>query len=83
MNLITTVTTKGQVVIPKSIRDAFDIQPFTKVTFEVVGGEILVKPALTVAQMAGFIKTKPRYPHKSEKEIIQEAVVEKFEKKSY
>jgi len=32
--MATTVTSKGQVTIPKHLRDAMDIQPGTKVVFE-------------------------------------------------
>jgi AbrB family looped-hinge helix DNA binding protein len=37
------VGAKGQVVIPKSIRDAIGIEPGDDVTFEVVGTEVRVK----------------------------------------
>jgi AbrB family looped-hinge helix DNA binding protein len=34
----TTVTSKGQVTIPKEVRDALDIKPGTKVVIEFSGG---------------------------------------------
>ncbi|MGN6583759.1 MAG: AbrB/MazE/SpoVT family DNA-binding domain-containing protein [Rhizobiaceae bacterium] len=42
----TTVTTKGQVTIPKSVRDLLGLKPGTKVEFRAgVNGEIVLKRA--------------------------------------
>ena len=42
----TTVTSKGQVTIPKAVRDQLGLKPGTKVEFRAgVGGEIVLKRA--------------------------------------
>lgn len=41
----TTMTVKGQVTIPKHIRDALNLQPGTSVTFEVnAAGQVVLVP---------------------------------------
>jgi len=44
----TTLTTKGQVTIPKKIRDALDLQPGCKINFAVNdAGDVLLQKAST------------------------------------
>jgi AbrB family looped-hinge helix DNA binding protein len=44
--MATTLTSKGQVTIPKHIRDALHLQPGTAVEFSVnAGGEVVLHPA--------------------------------------
>ena len=42
---MTTVTSKGQVTIPKRVRDAAGIKPGTTVSVEFVDGKVVVSPA--------------------------------------
>lgn len=43
---MTTLTSKGQVTIPKPIRDALQLQPGTRVEFAVnATGEVVIQPA--------------------------------------
>ena len=43
--MATTLTSKGQVTIPKRIRDALNLQPGAAVQFSVnVGGEVVLHP---------------------------------------
>ena len=44
----TTVTSKGQVTIPGELRRALNIKPKDKVAFELVNGEIRLRPAKSV-----------------------------------
>lgn len=39
-----TLSTKGQVTIPKSIRDRLKLVPGAKLSFEVVGSRIIISP---------------------------------------
>lgn len=41
-----TITTKGQVVIPKNIRDIYGLSPQTKIIFEPMGAMIALKPVI-------------------------------------
>ncbi len=46
----TTVTSKGQVTIPGELRRALNIKPKDKVAFELVDGEIRLRPAKSVVE---------------------------------
>ena len=43
MQKVSTITSKGQVVIPKSIRSLYSLGPNTKVIFEPAGETITIK----------------------------------------
>ena len=81
MNGITTMTQKGQVAIPKSIRDYFHLKPHDKVHFEVQDEKIVATPAPTINEMFGLFKTSKIITKKEMKKAIREAVLEKFRKK--
>lgn len=46
MNIKRTVGEKGQVVVPKDIREHLGIKPGSEVIFEVRGKEIVLKPGV-------------------------------------
>lgn len=46
----TTVTSKGQVTIPGELRRALNIRPKDKLAFELVDGEIRLRPAKSVVE---------------------------------
>jgi antitoxin PrlF len=46
---VSTMTSKGQTTVPKEVRDALDLEPGAKLTWEVAGGRVAVsteRPAL-------------------------------------
>ena len=47
---VTTVTQKGQVTIPSELRKSLKIKPKAKVTFDLVDGEIRLRPAKSVVE---------------------------------
>ena len=52
----TSVTSKGQVTIPKAIRDEFGVRPSDKMHFYVEDGEIKLKKAFpSLREIAGSI----------------------------
>ena len=58
-----TITSKGQTTVPKEVRDALDIGPGDKITWEVRGGRVAVttdRPLLW--ELEGFIKMVSRTP---------------------
>jgi AbrB family looped-hinge helix DNA binding protein len=64
--LTTRVSSKGQIILPKSIRDARGWGPATKIVVENGPAGVLLRPALrppatTLAEVAGCLKPK----HKS------------------
>ena len=57
---ISTITSKGQTTVPKEVREALDLGPGDKLTWEVNGGRVTVtteRPALY--RWKGFIKHGP------------------------
>ena len=47
MENIATITSKGQVVIPKQIRTTYSLNPQTKIKFEGRDGFVVLKPIYT------------------------------------
>ena len=58
MQTIATVTQKGQVTLPKALRDAFAIASYDSVIIERYDDHIAIRPAKTVLDFIG--KVKPR-----------------------
>ena len=79
---ISSITQKGQVAIPKGIRDHFGLKKSDKIHFSVQKNKIVAEPIPTVESMFGFIKTKKVLTKKEMKRIIRDAVVEKYENSS-
>jgi AbrB family looped-hinge helix DNA binding protein len=53
---ITTLTSKGQVTIPKAIRDELGLRPFDKIRFIIEDGEVKLKKAyLSLEEIAGSL----------------------------
>ena len=53
MQVITTVTQKGQITLPKAIREAFNIDKYDKVTIEAKEDYIKIKPTFDILDIAG------------------------------
>lgn len=60
MQVITSLTQKGQVTLPKRMRDTLGMDPFDKVVVEKGKGFIKVSPTKDILNLAGtfFPKTK-------------------------
>ena len=56
--MLSTVTTKGQVTIPKPIRDALEIGPNDRVAFIREGERVLLQPLRTLKAFRGAVKKK-------------------------
>lgn len=83
MNNTTTITTKGQVTIPKHIRDELNLKPSDKVVFEVKDNKIVATKALSIKEMRGIFHVPGKKPLSDREmdKVIAEAVVEKFRRK--
>ena len=55
MDMISTVTTKGQVTIPKRIRELLGINPHDKVDFIQEHGKIVLVPVRTLLDLRGSV----------------------------
>ena len=80
MNGITTLTQKGQVVIPIAIRDFFGLGPADRLYFEVEEDKIVARPVPNLKEAFGMIKTKKSFSEKEYQETIAKTVAEKFVK---
>ncbi len=60
MTYQSTMTSKGQVVIPKPVRDLLDIKPNSRVVFTVDKKKkrVSVEPAIDILDLAGYFKPK-------------------------
>ena len=56
--MLSIVTTKGQVTIPKKIRDALQIKPNDRVDFLQKGGIITIVPIRTLKDFRGAVQKK-------------------------
>jgi len=70
-----TLSPKGQVTIPKEMRDILGLRPGDQVIYSVVDGEIVVTPKnIDLQDLAGLLGSPPNGPATLEE--IDEAVVE-------
>lgn len=82
MHGISTLTQKGQVAIPKAIRDHFNLKTSDKLHFSIVKNKIVAEPVRSVAEMIGFIKPKRPVSLKEMRKAVIEAVLEKHANRS-
>lgn len=82
MNGLSTITQKGQVVIPHQIRKLLNLKPATKLSFGVVGRKIIAEPVMTIDDAVGMIKADRYHTDEEFEEAIIEAVVEKYKSKN-
>ncbi len=54
--MLSTITTKGQVTIPKALRIQFGIGPRDKVDFIADGDHIVLRPVRTLRELRGCIQ---------------------------
>jgi len=82
MTYVATVTSKGQVTIPKEIRDELGLIPSSRIIFQSQGDEILVKPITNFLDLKGSVKGSRRYSdHKADQAVLR-AVKQAYEKES-
>ena len=78
MNGIATLTTKGQIVIPQSIRDFFDLRASDRLHFKVEKGRIIAQPIISVEEALGMVKSLGFISKKDHKKTIAKKVLSKF-----
>jgi len=81
--ILSTITTKGQVTLPIEIRRLLDVRPHDKVAFIVDDGEIRVKACRSVVERtAGVFKSGlPPLSAKQERAAAEEAIAEEAVKR--
>jgi AbrB family looped-hinge helix DNA binding protein len=80
--MISTVTTKGQVTIPKPIRDALGIGPNDRVAFIREGERVLLQPLRTLKAFRGAVKAKGSGSFTEERSRAKAAVAERVKGES-
>jgi AbrB family looped-hinge helix DNA binding protein len=78
MNGISTITQKGQVVIPLSIRRFLGLEASDRLYFEVEKGVIVAKPIDSIEEAMGMIEAKKKVSKNELKKTVTETVLEKF-----
>jgi len=82
MNGISTITQKGQVAIPKSIRDYFNLKPSDKVNFTVEDNKIVAKKISNIDEMMGIVRAKVDLSKQKIKATIKSRVLKKYASRS-
>lgn len=70
MNTAYSITSKGQVTLPKALRDAVGITPAHRVTFHRRGQDIIIRKILTFEEVSEELRRK--YAHKIPLHTTQE-----------
>ena len=78
--MLSTITTKGQVTIPKSLRDQFAIGPKDKVDFTAEGNRIILRPVRTLRDLRGSIQGRgePGAERNAAKEAVARRVMDEM-----
>ena len=77
--MIATVTTKGQVTIPKAIREQMGIQPNDKVDFKIENGRVVMKTLKTLLDLRGSVQAIPGASIQIEREAYRKRMSERKE----
>jgi len=78
MQHITTISHKGQIVVPKGIRDQLKIKPSDPLRVTLVNDNIIVKPFSSVNEFLGMFKVKKPITKKDIKTAISSKLSSKF-----
>lgn len=78
MDTISTITERGQVVIPFPIRIKLNLKPSDKLGFEVKDNKIIASPITTLNDAMGMIKGMKIASKTEMKRIIRKRVMEKY-----
>lgn len=72
--MLATVTSKGQVTIPKAIRDLLHIQPNDRVDFAVEEGTVVLKIVQTLRELRGAVPAAGKGNFAEERALAKAAV---------
>lgn len=72
--MISTVTSKGQVTIPKEIRIFLKLKPSDKVDFSLENGRVVLKPIKTLKNFRGSVPPKGKGDFQAERQQAKKAV---------
>lgn len=74
---------KGQIVLPKALRDALHVVPGDRIAFSLEGGRAILTPvhARTAAELRGILATDRPVDLKSGRREYQAALVDKLNRR--
>ena len=75
--LISTITQKGQVTIPKQIRDTLQLKANDRVIFVKRGNSVIIKPVKDVLSLRGSVKVKSEQNYPVIRENVKLKIAEK------
>ena len=78
MKASTSITVKGQVTIPKEIREELGLKPGDKVVFEKEANTIVLKSAKTLLDFRGYVKAERYISTEETRKIIKQKRGEKI-----
>lgn len=69
------VSSKGQITLPKPIRDALGLRPGEEVVFELRNGEVVIRPRRRVPleELVGRLRSSRRFPGEGAEREAREA----------
>jgi AbrB family looped-hinge helix DNA binding protein len=82
MIMQSTVTAKGQVTIPKSIRDAIGIIPNDRIDFILKGELVYIQPLKTIKAFRGAVKKKASTSFEAERAQAKAAIAQRVRKEN-
>ena len=68
MNYVVSITSQGQLTIPKAIRESFDISRASKAVVKRIGNKIVVEPKSDFWSLGGSLKSKIKLTDKQLRE---------------
>lgn len=71
--IVAKVTSKGQVTIPKKIRDSLGVSPGEGVGFEEKDGVMLIKKAMTISPFEKWVGKLKHLKGKRSDDLVKEA----------
>jgi antitoxin PrlF len=80
--MLSTVTTKGQVTIPKLLRDALGISPNDRIEFVREGERIVLQPIKTLKAFRGAVKSQGPGNFRAERSIAKTDVAKRVLKET-
>ncbi|ABQ27649.1 AbrB/MazE/SpoVT family DNA-binding domain-containing protein [Geotalea uraniireducens] len=75
--MLSTVTSKGQVTIPKEIRDLLHIRSNDKVDFVLDGDRVLLVPVKTLLDLRGAVRARGKGDFSEERARAKTAVAKR------
>lgn len=80
--MLSTVTTKGQVTIPKEVRDLLSIHPNDKVDFIIEGGRAILVPVKSLKELRGAVTAREGASIALERKTAKQAAAKRVREES-